>query len=806
MVNNFILCKSSLYLVGDSIEIIAKKYLDRVPEKYKVNRCERDGNQHHITIYFDYIDQQYPENIDVYPIGLGCDKNKEVYFVVVYYPAGDKISKNYFHITLGFKNNDLHNFDKNIKTVIEYEDYNDIITNLVKYPSIDTDKQLIVFEHLNNLLPITIASISIKPIILFNLCKLYGKNKKFNECESTGYQLLDHNIVDASYILIKLYKYTNKNYDMIIQKLIEYIQYNSIIMECLLDEKEKKFLMEELNNSSTKWYYYFDDNQPKSIRLPINFSKVFDNIYGAGDPENYETVINLLQIKDVITLTEKKHKLTTIHFPIEDHKAPTHEQMVEIISFLDQNQNHNVLIHCLGGVGRTNIVLICYLMYHRRIPLSEASEYVKTNRHKMILTQAQINFAKNFQSFIEKNNYSFDIVQIKNNKHKNKLPKLVIMCGYPCSGKSTLSQLIVDNTENCIRINQDEMGQKKCLEEASKNIKNNKTVIIDKTNLTQKERFMWAELFMLPESICIFMDYDINECLYRSKKRKEHKIENMENILVSLKNKLEKPDIKFEPYFKEIIVINDDTIKNFMEKIGIEDNCIYREEPEFFIVKFPRTKHLLNLGAATRDDLIMDKREQQQFLDKEIYIEEKIDGANFGISIKDGTLVCQNRSHYVDSKYHSQFKDLDKWLFGNQTDLYQILTDDFGSTDTFILFGEWVYAKHSIGYTKLPSYFVAFDLFNKKTGMFISRDFLEKKLFDTKIPIINLISKTTINKVDDLKKFIGASAYYDGPMEGIYIRICEDSHTTQRGKVVRTNFLSSDNHWSKNILVKNIIL
>ena len=56
---------------------------------------------------------------------------------------------------------------------------------------------------------------------------------------------------------------------------------------------------------------------------------------------------------------------------------------------------------------------------------------------------------------------------------------------------------------------------------------------------------------------------------------------------------------------------------------------------EFF--KFPRTHHILNLGGTgvTRDDLIMSKEDAQGlFINKSnVSIDEKIDGANLGISI-----------------------------------------------------------------------------------------------------------------------------------------------------------------------------
>ena len=37
-----------------------------------------------------------------------------------------------------------------------------------------------------------------------------------------------------------------------------------------------------------------------------------------------------------------------------------------------------------------------------------------------------------------------------------------------------------------------------------------------------------------------------------------------------------------------------------------------------------------------------------------------------------------------------------------------------------ILYGEWVYAKHSIHYTALPGYFIAFDIWDKQTKTFMA--------------------------------------------------------------------------------------
>lgn len=140
------------------------------------------------------------------------------------------------------------------------------------------------------------------------------------------------------------------------------------------------------------------------------------------------------------------------------------------------------------------------------------------------------------------------------------------------------------------------------------------------------------------------------------------------------------------------------------------------------IQKFPRTRHLLDLGgnAVTRDDLVLAPPEVNFFLrrmnfepisatvvDKSVVtVEEKLDGANIGFTVDhSGKILAQNRSHYIDEASHPQFKGVRSYIRSNEAALKSILGGGL-----YILYGEWLYAKHSIHYTCLPSYFIAFDL------------------------------------------------------------------------------------------------
>lgn len=226
------------------------------------------------------------------------------------------------------------------------------------------------------------------------------------------------------------------------------------------------------------------------------------------------------------------------------------------------------------------------------------------------------------------------------------------------------------------------------------------------------------------------------------------------------------------------------------------------------IYKFPRTKHLSNiLKSATRDDLIMTKEEINNFLGVELTIIEKCDGANLNFTVdKDYNIRIQNRSHFVTSKDGEQFKILDKWVNDHKEALYSILDPP----ETKVLYGELVYIKHSIEYTELPDYFLAFDLYNIKEKTFMAYDKLVELLSNTNIQIVPLISKIKIKKVEDLLPLVKSkSKYYDGEVEGIYIKICDDNIVKNRAKLVRSDFLcggeEGDNiiHWKKKQFVRN---
>ena len=55
----------------------------------------------------------------------------------------------------------------------------------------------------------------------------------------------------------------------------------------------------------------------------------------------------------------------TLHMPVPDRHAPKPEQIDTLMAFLDEKlgAGRSVMVHCLGGYGRTGTMLVSYLIY-----------------------------------------------------------------------------------------------------------------------------------------------------------------------------------------------------------------------------------------------------------------------------------------------------------------------------------------------------------------------------------------------------------------------------------------------------------
>jgi hypothetical protein len=213
---------------------------------------------------------------------------------------------------------------------------------------------------------------------------------------------------------------------------------------------------------------------------------------------------------------------------------------------------------------------------------------------------------------------------------------------------------------------------------------------------------------------------------------------------------------------------------------------------DFF--RFPHTPHLAWLGAGQpRGDKLLGLSEVGELLARELIVEEKVDGANVGLSVDDtGTLRVQNRGSYLEPAHsHPQFKPLWRWLEPRAQSIAEALGPDL------ILFGEWCYAAHSLSYSRLPDWLLAFDIYSRTQGRFLCVRRRDELLGQLGLSVVPRLAQGRFD-LAGLRGLLGNSRVGDSPAEGIYVRADEGDWLWGRAKLVRPEFAQAiQEHWSQ---------
>ena len=217
--------------------------------------------------------------------------------------------------------------------------------------------------------------------------------------------------------------------------------------------------------------------------------------------------------------------------------------------------------------------------------------------------------------------------------------------------------------------------------------------------------------------------------------------------------------------------------------------------------RFPHTPHLAWLGETPpRDDKVLSRSEVDALLAGPVTVEEKLDGANLGVSMGvNGVLRFQNRGQYLVTPYTGQFSRLAGWAAQHTQILEAVLTPGL------ILFGEWLAARHSISYTGLPDWFVAFDVHDAGEGGFWSgdrRDGLAGQLGLPTPPCL-LRGRSSLPALRDVVTQ-GSSRFGAAALEGLVVRRDGKRLNEARAKLVRPGFTQAiGEHWRHRTLEWN---
>lgn len=246
------------------------------------------------------------------------------------------------------------------------------------------------------------------------------------------------------------------------------------------------------------------------------------------------------------------------------------------------------------------------------------------------------------------------------------------------------------------------------------------------------------------------------------------------------------------------------------------------------IFKYPRTRHIegsrLQYGDGADDQAFADLKGQR------LVVEEKVDGANCAISFQNGALRLQSRGHFLTGGGRERhFALLKSWAACHAKAFQAVLGD------RYIMYGEWLYAKHTVYYDALPHYFLEFDVLDQDTATFLStprrRDLLaglpvlpvpviKEDRFESVKALTDLV-RPSLYKTSTWRDALTEAAIQSGSRmefvekqtedsdlaEGLYIKQEEQGAVLDRFKYVRADFvqaiLDGDSHWHERPILPN---
>ena len=217
--------------------------------------------------------------------------------------------------------------------------------------------------------------------------------------------------------------------------------------------------------------------------------------------------------------------------------------------------------------------------------------------------------------------------------------------------------------------------------------------------------------------------------------------------------------------------------------------------------------------------------------DRYLVIEEKCDGANSAISFDtDGNLLLQSRGHYLTGGYRERHYNLMKqWANVHRDAFFDLLGT------RYIMYGEWMYAKHTVFYDALPHYFLEFDIYDRQKDIFLDTHSRHAMLRNVPVVSVPVLGRGYYSTKEEMLQLLGQSRYVTGNqyrnlrdaavrlgldpdrncretelsgiMEGLYIKVEEDGQVVDRMKYVRSTFLQcvdvSETHWIDRPIIPN---
>jgi hypothetical protein len=207
---------------------------------------------------------------------------------------------------------------------------------------------------------------------------------------------------------------------------------------------------------------------------------------------------------------------------------------------------------------------------------------------------------------------------------------------------------------------------------------------------------------------------------------------------------------------------------------------------------FPRIPLLLQGGEGDSDDLRLSPAALRAWFGPPLVVEEKLDGANVSIWRDAGGGLCAAGRGGPDALDRAgQIGRLRAWVSARTVELTALLDPEA------VLYGEWLYLQHSVGYDQLPDLLCVLDLWTP-TGGFSPPDARDRRCAAHGLWSAPVVHRGPVTGPDDLLRISARSRFREGPMEGVVLRRAAGTAATDRAKWIRPGFCRlSDADWQR---------
>lgn len=189
------------------------------------------------------------------------------------------------------------------------------------------------------------------------------------------------------------------------------------------------------------------------------------------------------------------------------------------------------------------------------------------------------------------------------------------------------------------------------------------------------------------------------------------------------------------------------------------------------------TPHLKG-SKGTFDDTFMNDRDTDIILKNDVLVQEKIDGVNIGLLFDDCQELIFIQKDKIISPHSKLITVISDWCNENYDKLFDTIRNEY------VLFGELILNEN----TSINSW-VIMDAIEKRTSRFVSYERLLNLIIPLDLNHIKILYKGKLNSIEFVSGLIKKSAYSNGKMEGVCIRIEEGEYTKEKYKFVREDFI-----------------